>query len=73
MNRSVDMYYDPIQERWLVELGGRDYGLHCGECFELIIGTLSIPCRLERDSDWYIIMKDARMSLRKQETYKINV
>jgi hypothetical protein len=56
MNCDVEMMYDPIQNRWIVGLNGRTYGLHCGESFELIIGSNKIPCRLELDDQWYIII-----------------
>jgi hypothetical protein len=58
MSRDVEMMYDPIQDRWIVELKGRTYGLHCGECFGLIIGLNQIPCRLELDNQWYIMMEN---------------
>lgn len=73
MSRNVDMVYEPLEERWVVELNGRHYGLHCGEVFELNLGRQTIPCRLEMDNEWYILMKDTRMNLRPQETYKINI
>ena len=67
------MVYEPMQERWVIEQNGRNYGLHCGEVFELNLGTQTIPCRLEMDHEGYIIMKGVRMNLRTQDTYKINL
>ncbi len=73
MNRGVDMVYDEAWDRWSVDLGGRFYSLHCGECFDLIIGAYQMPCRLGMDDDWLIIMKGVRMNLRTQDTYKVNI
>jgi hypothetical protein len=73
MSRNIDMIYDLIQERWVVELNGRHCGLHCGEVFELNLQRQTMPCRLEMDDEWYIILKGARMNLRTHETYKINI
>lgn len=73
MNRGVSMFYDHLQDRWSVELNGRHYGLHCGECFDLIAGTHAIPCRLEMDEEWFIVIKGVRMNLRTQDIYTINI
>jgi hypothetical protein len=73
MSRDVEMMYDHIQDRWIVELNDCPYGLHCGECFELIIGLNNLSCRLERDSQWYIMMEDVRLNLRAHDTYKVNI
>ncbi|WP_161954906.1 DUF5348 domain-containing protein [Moorella sp. Hama-1] len=35
---KCDLTYDPGQDRWMVELDGRKYGLHCGEGFRLSLG-----------------------------------
>jgi len=67
------MRYDPEQERWTVFIDKRLYGLHCGESFGLFIGTMLIPCRLEFDQEWYIIMRDTRFILRNQDRYMITI
>lgn len=70
---GVEMKYDPQQDRWVVVMGHREYGLHCGEYFEIWIGKTSIACRLELGNDWYIIMQDARFNLRTQDTYRVKI
>lgn len=63
--------YDSEYDGWVVHIDGKSYGLHCGECMELRIGERSIPCRLELDRDWYVVMREATFNLRKKEIYQI--
>lgn len=65
------MTYDPDRERWVVHMDGESHGLHCGECMEIRIGDRGVPCRLEMDRDWYVIMREARFTLRKKDLYQI--
>ncbi|KIL41922.1 hypothetical protein SD70_04050 [Gordoniibacillus kamchatkensis] len=74
MTRSWNkMTYDKDGACWVVYLGGRSYTLHCGECIEIRIGDKGIPCRIELDRDWYVIMREARFNLRKKETYQVDI
>ncbi|SFM05150.1 hypothetical protein SAMN03159341_1157 [Paenibacillus sp. 1_12] len=73
MKRKIEMCFDPDQDRWYVELNGRNFGLHCGEGFDLYIGGEPFPCRLEMDRHYYIILKDVRFNLRKSDKYMVNV
>ena len=54
-------------------LGGRDYGLHCGEHMELYVGGNPLPCRLELDRYWYVCMKDVRFNLRETDKYLVTL
>jgi hypothetical protein len=47
MDNRTSMRYDQIRDQWCVDLRGKEYGLHCGESFELCIGSKAIPCSLE--------------------------
>jgi hypothetical protein len=67
------MSYDQIQDQWYVVLSGREYGLHCGESFELYIGRKAIPCQLELADKWYVIMEDTRLDLREDDHYTVNI
>ncbi|MCR4443512.1 MAG: DUF5348 domain-containing protein [Peptococcaceae bacterium] len=67
------MTYNHVQDRWMVDVGGRSYELHCGEGFNLLLGSMSIPCRIEYDQQWYVIMPGARFNLRKGNWYKVNI
>ena len=67
------MRYDPALERWYVELQGRNYGLHCGEGLDIYIGGEPIPCSLELDLHWYIILRDVRFNLRPSDKYMVSV
>ncbi|WP_203557049.1 DUF5348 domain-containing protein [Bacillus sp. B15-48] len=67
------MRYDQNQDQWYVALSGGEYGLHCGECFELYIGRTAIPCRLELANRWYIIMENTRLDLREDDQYMVKI
>jgi hypothetical protein len=68
------MMYDKSRKCWIVELSDKHYDLHCGESFELIIGSYCIPCRLELGTScWYIILENVVLNLRTRETYIVNV
>lgn len=67
------MTYDHEQNRWMVDTGDYCHALHCGEGFDLLIGSTSIPCRIEYDYQWYVIMPDVRFNLRNGNSYKVNI
>lgn len=67
------MTYDRHGACWVVHLSGGSFVIHCGECLEIRVGDRGIPCRLELDRDWYVIMREARFNLRKKDTYQINL
>lgn len=71
--KRYNMHYDPNKEQWFVELRGRNYGLHCGESFELYIGQDPVPCQLELADNWYVIMNDISFDLRVNTQYTINL
>lgn len=43
------LIYDPDSSRMDVRFGVEEYygGLHCGECFDVLIGNRWIPTRIE--------------------------
>ncbi|TWH59331.1 hypothetical protein DesLBE_3706 [Desulfitobacterium sp. LBE] len=65
--------YDGEIDRWVAHRGKNCYGLHCGEGLEVCIGNHNIPCSLEYDDTWYVIMQDTRFNLRTQNTYKAKI
>lgn len=73
IHHRVEMSYDSDQERWVVDIGNRKYGLHCGEYFHLLVGKSKFPCRLELDSEWYIILQGVRFNLRIQDIYLVSI
>ncbi|WP_245809665.1 DUF5348 domain-containing protein [Cohnella massiliensis] len=72
MQRNVPMFYDPDSDRWCVELDGTSYGLHCGEGFEIYLGQQALPCRIEMDREWYLIVNGTSFNLRKSSRYRVN-
>lgn len=67
-----DLKYDRETNCWFVVLDGKEYGMHCGEWFDLFLSdTKSMVGRLELAKEWYVDFGSVRFNLRKQETYKI--
>jgi hypothetical protein len=67
------MRYDRTKDHWYVVLRGREYGLHCGESFDLYIGRKAIPCQLELANKWYVIIDNTRLDLREDDQYTVNI
>lgn len=67
------MSYDKNKDQWYVVLSGKEYGLHCGESFELYIGRKAIYCQLELANNWYIIMENTRLDLREDDQYMVKI
>jgi hypothetical protein len=65
------MIYNHDRACWMAELDGRTLSLHCGECFELVIGKNKMPCRLELDSQWYVIIHEEQFNLRTNDIYRV--
>ncbi len=65
------MTYDQEVKCWFVQLEEKAYPVYCGECFEIRIGDGGIPCRIELDRHWYVIMREARFNLRNIDIYYI--
>ncbi|MDC3418738.1 DUF5348 domain-containing protein [Aquibacillus salsiterrae] len=72
MNKTR-MRYDQGRDQWFVNLDGREYVLHCGESFELYIGSNALLCQLELASKWYVIMGNTRFDLREHDQYMVNL
>jgi hypothetical protein len=68
-----DMKYNRELDSWFVFLHDCKFLMHCGYWFELSFGESSIPCRLEMDREWYVIMRGVRFYLHPKETYKVEI
>jgi hypothetical protein len=73
MRRWSEMKYDRELNCWMVVLGGREYMIHCGEWFDLSFGEGSVPCRLELDRKWYVVMQGMRFYLHPKERYMVEL
>lgn len=67
------MSYNNEGDRWIVDVGKGHCALHCGNFLEIRIGDGGIPCRIELDHDWYVVMQGARFYLRKRDTYQVEI
>ena len=51
------LIYDEPSGRYDIRFGVSDYygGLHCGTCFDVLIGGKWKPTRIERGREWYLV------------------
>ncbi|MBP1906321.1 hypothetical protein J2Z32_002970 [Paenibacillus turicensis] len=68
----MKMQYDSQLDRWYA-LDFEPLDLHCGDTFLMEIGEHVISCRIELDSDWYIISNNLRFRLHPSQTYHIKL
>ena len=49
--------FDERTGRMDIQFGLADYygGLHCGECFDVMVGNHWKPTRIEMDESWYLV------------------
>lgn len=55
--RQGTLVYDNTSGRMDVRFGVEEYygGLHCGDCFEVLIAGYWMPTRIEMAEDWYLV------------------
>ena len=59
------MVYEQHQKRVDIRFGLEEYygGLHCGDCFDVLIGETWKPTRIEMSEDWYLVGIDKEIEL----------
>ncbi|MFC4769818.1 DUF5348 domain-containing protein [Effusibacillus consociatus] len=61
-------------DRWEIhDVYANPVPLHCGESFEMKVGTVFLPCRIELDHDWVIYFFNTRFHLHPEVSYWIRV
>lgn len=70
-DEPMTMYYCGELDRWCVDTGDAPYWLSCGEGFELCIGKLKLPCRIEFGRRWYIMAHDVAFALFEGRKYVV--
>lgn len=73
MNQLTEMNYDMERDRWVVQIDGRPYGLHCGEDLKIFIADRLHSCRIELDEFWYVNLTNTSFTLRPRQTYLVAV
>lgn len=55
--RQGTLIYDEESGRYDIRFSLERYygGLHCGECFDVLIGSRWVPTRIEMDDRWYLV------------------
>ena len=51
------MIFDERRDRYDIRFDLADYygGLHCGQCFNVMVGGRWKPTRIEYAADWYLV------------------
>lgn len=58
--------------RWLAcDPDFDDVPMFCGDPFDINIAGHWVPCRLEMDIDWYILIEDERFRLHPKTKYQV--
>lgn len=73
MRKKQTIRYDADRDVWCAILGERSYPLHCGEGFALYMAGKAYPCRLELDTDWYVLIEDTRFILHRRTVYAVGI
>lgn len=74
MQTKYTMRFDANQDRWYTTSEDNHQSpIHCGETFIILLAHNKIQCRIEMDSDWYIIFGNKRFKLHPKETYEIQL
>ena len=57
------LVYDRATDRYDIRFDLDRYygGLHCGECFDVMIGGKWKPTRIEMAADWYLVASARRI------------
>lgn len=55
--RQGTLVYDEESGRYDIRFSLEHYygGLHCGECFDVLIGSRWVPARIEMGDRWYLV------------------
>lgn len=55
--RHGTLVYDEESGRYDIRFSLEHYygRLHCGECFDVLIGSRWVPTRIEMDDRWYLV------------------
>lgn len=69
----IELTYCKVAACWMVHMEGQRFPMHCGEWMNMRIEERGIPCRLEMDRDWYVILGQTRFYLRKKDTYLVEI
>ena len=51
------LIFDERRDRYDIRFDLADYygGLHCGQCFDVMVGGRWKPTRIEYTADWYLV------------------
>ncbi len=69
----MTMYYCDNLDRWCIDTGDTPYWLNGEEGFDLYVGTLKLPCRIELGKYWYVIVNGVAFALMEGKRYMITL
>lgn len=57
MTKQGALYFDPIYDRFNIRFDLDEYysGLHCGDCFDVLVHGKWKATRIEMYEDWYLV------------------
>lgn len=72
--REGRILYCTQTDRWeIYDAYAKPAPLHCGESFEMKVGTDFLPCRIELDHDWVVHFSNTKFHLHPSVSYWIRV
>jgi len=57
MMKQGALIFNKLMDRYDIRFDLADYygGLHCGQCFDVMIHSRWVPTRIEYDNGWYLV------------------
>lgn len=56
MKKYGTMFYNTNTDRFdIIFKDGTSHDLHCGDCFDVYIGGIYYPTRIEMSNRWYLV------------------
>lgn len=71
MKHWSEMKYDREWNCWIIKYEEGEYRLHFGDWCYLLLGKTSVPCRLDEDQEWFVVIDGVRFYLHTEDTYKV--
>lgn len=65
--------YKAEADRWVADLENEEYELHCGDVVTFCIKGQLLVGRIEKDSDWYVIIEGVKFLLHCRSTYSVKM
>lgn len=72
MKTNYKLKYEKNDDRWLaISNKDNEFPMRCGDMFQIKLGKILLSCRLEMDSNWYVISNGTKIKLHPKEYYEV--